>query len=227
MFLKKISEISWIAEEIFSSTTKKMISILIGNDAGGLSSTLCDIKQVSQLEETKQLSHKIYTLTSFSVSRPNEVNIVWDHHENFGDFVCNNIQKCLAQEEAQLVFILLSGDASQIMPLSEKMRTTLFQFVNKFPAIHVLVDACQSGCFLQLPGRGPPPASARLCCLSACDSSQFDQDDISVMGFDGGLTADLIDYLTQKGVWNLVDFFNYRCAANQNKSPPIQSILSW
>jgi hypothetical protein len=86
----------------------------------------------------------------------------------------------------------------------------------------ILIDTCQSGTMMNLPYNTNIPLSIdgqhdlykhkMVACISATNDYQGDQDDISDLGFDGGLTASFIDYQilnTKDKSKSIINFFNY------------------
>ena len=194
------------------------VCILIGDDACNLPSTLCDVHNMDLFAEEHWKSVQLFPLTTQSTEYTTP-----SHKSSFPEFCLVRLGEILASVTGH-VFLFISGDASQFLPISAALATLLKN--STAAQIIVLADMCQSGCFLNLNASSDSSESPKIFCISACNANEFDQDDISVMGFDGGLTADLIDYLTMSNVFNVSDFFQYRTIQDKTKEPPIHSILS-
>jgi hypothetical protein len=148
----------------------------------------------------------------------------------------NNLKSCLETEsnngmidDIQLHCVILNNLSSTVRCL-------------------ILIDTCQSGTMMNLPystlqinnllGYLETSSNSNLedhlettsnkmvVCISATNDYQGDSDDISDLGFDGGLSASFIDYFDKEDTSKtIIDFYNYHC---QRVNPTgIQPVLSY
>ena len=83
----------------------------------------------------------------------------------------------------------------------------------------IFVDTCQSGTMFNLNYKtkdlinytveNNSGCNLDIICISAVDDNEFDQDDISELGYDGGLTSALIDFLYENNDISVENFFKY------------------
>jgi len=207
----------------FPAENSNNLVILIGNDACGIVSSTSDLNHLTTLWHERIAN--IYTISLQPMSLVDKhIHYTCSSVQTFQQECISYLNRILENEPASShIFLLISGDASQVLFLSEPLTQLL-----KVPLSGVvLVDACASGNFLNFPRTTSTPNNARLCCVNACESNEYDQDDISIMGFDGGLSSDVIDYLMTHNRFDVNEFFIFREAQNQKKEPIIHSILSF
>jgi len=212
----------------FPISNQRNICILVGNDAGGIVSALKDVKNVAILELVEV--SRIFALTSKAIDFQHE-----KYEQRITTDPVTEISKILQNEQATNVLLLFSGDASVMLPLDHGLHDVLLNQVKSGVAmpiskeIIVLADMCQSGCFLGFSRISVNSTVSKnaIYCITACDVNEMDQDDISDMGFDGGLTSDFIDYLKlNNNILEIFEFYKFRETRNLAKDPPIHSIFS-
>jgi len=101
----------------------------------------------------------------------------------------------------------------------------------------VLVDACQSGTEFNLNYKTTDlinystenkcQFTHNIICISAVSDYQYDEDDISDMGYDGGLTSAFIDYYKENDITNCTIGGFYLYYSNRISTQNVQSTLSF
>jgi len=207
------------------------VCVLVGNDACGIVSALRDVVNVAILENEKVTT--LLTITSESIRQNEKLKTLKNCMQKVSNDPVKEIANFLSDKNIDNLFLLLSGDACVMLPLDHGLKQILCH--SRLKTAIVLADMCRSGCFLGFPkvtiqdgeNLESKTKTKEIYCITACDSSEYDQDDISEMGFDGGLTADLVDFLIENQEnFNVFKFYEFRSLRNLNKQPQIHSILS-
>lgn len=95
--------------------------------------------------------------------------------------------------------------------------------------LHILVDTCSSGTMFDLPyvftnknnyikenDNITNLLNQNILCISACKDYQFNRDDISKLGWGGGLTSKFIDNVFKYNYCNICDLFNNNILVSSN-----------
>lgn len=201
------------------------IAVLYGNDAYGLSSTFRDVKNLAQICHDRYHFSAIYAVTDSPLALNVPVTSVIDPD------LPRAVSKILASHPSDDLFLVLSCDVGVGAVFSGPLHDLL---LSSHKRAWLLVDMCECGAFLNLPHRSSAvgteiPESARVITVNAVQQNQFDADTISDMGFDGGLIADFIDFVTEHPApaIDLQAFFAFRQGRAAGYEPPVMSELTW
>jgi hypothetical protein len=206
---------------IFPNPNKSKYTIVVVNNSDVLPSAICDGQHLATLfNEVIKMTHIYIVVDSMlgmkkiSDSLKRYSNISYLYLPTKMDalstitIIVGSLYECdliitissHGYANGDINYINYNGSTIYDYEINRAVLAKMQKSVNCF----VLIDACQSGTGLNLnyktidlitySAENPSSDNHNIVCISAVSDYQYDEDDISDLGFDGGLTAAFIDY---------------------------------
>jgi hypothetical protein len=225
----------WRSSDTFPSPTTHKSAVCIVNSANLPSATL-DGKNLGTTLATLGFNEIIIIVDSDNAKKrlisSNNVVVVAQNKNELISYLLEHIKTLNAMNRpVDFVFTLSShgyacGNHNYInfdgSIINDSEFHNIFNSLSKNIRCLALIDTCQSGTMLNLryctsnclniiDENVENNSDVNLVCISAVSDCQSDSDDISELGYGGGLTCGFIDYVFEKNHLTVGDFYKAQC----------------
>jgi len=195
---------------IFSLSTSEKHAYIISSSAGDLPSAFHDVMTYSTI--MKKIGYTTHYILDLTPNEMKSVDISENVYTNLN--VLPQLLSSLTDRDEAIITLSSHGflstfDSDYYIKFGNDVYThsTIMNWIYTSKAkTLVIIDTCHSGgiCPVYL----KPKDTSHITILTSCSESEMDNDDISYLGFGGGLTTAIADYINIHYVFSLNDIDN-------------------